>query len=561
MRTAAVAIALLVLAGSAPAQEAGDDLIFRVLRHEITRSMERLKLEKSAPPYYLRYQVRDTDQFQVTASFGAVTQSGGGRRRSLDIDLRVGDYALDNTNFAEGSEGGGAALTVDDDYEALRQSVWLATDLTYKTAVETLEQKKAYLAQHSIPDRPADFSKEEAFVLLREPVKLDIDREKWTGIARKASAVFRQHPHVQKSFVQFMAGAENRWFLSSEGFRHRTGKADGGLIILAAAQADDGMKLTDFEVLTFPSLDKLPSEETVVKAAEAVAARLKELVAAPKVDEEYTGPILFEGSTAADFFAHLLPGQLGNSHEPVGARNPNAGNQWKDKLDQRVLPAFLSVISDPTAAEFKGQGLLGSYEVDDDGVKARRVALVERGKLKTFAMSRIPTRKSQNSNGHSRGGVGQVSNLFVESTKQMNAAKLRERLVELAADEDLRYVYICRRLGNVMMSSMDPAGWYSSMMGRGGILLPPPVTLVRYEVATGKETLVRGGRFKKLELRVLRDIVATGDDAAAYTPVVQGLQDVSIVTPTVLVKEVEIARPPKELEKLPSLPAPAFERR
>jgi len=225
-----------------------------------------------------------------------------------------------------------------------------------------------------------------------------------------------------------------------------------------------------------------------------------------------------------------------------------------------VLPGFLSVTSDPTAKDFRGAPLVGGYEVDDDGVPGQRVQLVEKGKLRNFCMSRIPTRKFKKSNGHSRNGRGAVSNLFLESMKRMPPDKLRERLVELAIDETLDYVYICRRMANPAISYLDPMGWYSAMMGRGGILLPPPILLYRLNIADGKETLVRGARFKKLELRVLRDIVATGDDEAAYIPLGQGEGEVSVVTPSLLIKEVEIGKPGREMEKLPSFPNPFFEK-
>ncbi len=557
MRIPAAALAALVLlAGPAAPQEEKEDLLFKVMRHEIDRSMARLKLDGSPAPYYVRYSITDQDSFQVTASFGAVTALGGGRQRSLDVDLRVGDPSLDNTNFAEAGEGGGARLSVDDDYDALRHGVWLATDATYKAAVEALEKKKAYLAQHSIADRPPDFSKEEPVSHLQSARKLEVDREKWTAISRRVSAVFRDQAHVQKSFVQFASAVQTRWFLSSEGFRHRASKGDAGLIILAAAQADDGMKVVDYEMLTFPDPGRLPPEEELVAAAKGVAARLKLLREAPAFSEEYAGPVLLEGPAAADFFAALLPGNLGYSHQPVGARNPNAGNQWRDKLGQRVMPAFLNVTSDPTAREFGGRPLAGGYEVDDDGIRARKLPLIERGKLKTFCMSRIPTRQIAASNGHSRAGVGAVSTLFVESTKRMDRAGLRARLGELAQDEDLPHVYICRKIASPLVQYADPVGWFSTMMARGGILLPPPVLLYRVNPADGSETLVRGARFKKLELRVLRDIVATGDDPAVYTPYAQNLNDVSIVTPSILVKEMELGKPSSEMEKLPAYPHP-----
>ena len=38
-----------------------------------------------------------------------------------------------------------------------------------------------------------------------------------------------------------------------------------------------------------------------------------------------------------------------------------------------VLPANVSIVDDPTAKQFGGQDLLGTYAVDEEGVKAERV--------------------------------------------------------------------------------------------------------------------------------------------------------------------------------------------
>ncbi|HTF57683.1 MAG TPA: hypothetical protein VK661_10660, partial [Planctomycetota bacterium] len=239
----AFASLLLLAAGAAPQDD--DDLIFRVLRDERQRSIERLKLEKSGPPYYLEYTVTESETFQVSGSFGAVTGRGGGKSRYCSIDLRVGDRTLDNTNFAGANSGGGTSLTVDDDYDALRHELWLATDREYKSSIEELEKKKAFLQQNTVQDRPDDLSVEEPVVLVRPTVKLEVDRDRWSSAVRKVSAVFREFPKIQKSMVTFYSRSESKWFLNNEGFKNRGGEVNMALIIGALIQADDGLKLSD----------------------------------------------------------------------------------------------------------------------------------------------------------------------------------------------------------------------------------------------------------------------------------------------------------------------------
>ena len=64
---------------------------------ELRRSMTELG-KHADPPYFGSFEVTDTDRISVDASFGALRHSSEARSRSLDVDVRVGDYKLDNTH-------------------------------------------------------------------------------------------------------------------------------------------------------------------------------------------------------------------------------------------------------------------------------------------------------------------------------------------------------------------------------------------------------------------------------------------------------------------------------
>jgi hypothetical protein len=175
MKSSTLLLTFLFLGGGElRAADDDHDVVLRALSDELRRSMERLRLEKNAGPYYLEYAVEGTDNYEVAASFGALSGRSRRRNRNLSVDLRVGDYSLDNTNFGGGEFGFGALLgmagdfgesvTTDDDYDALRHEVWLKTDAAYKSAIEELEAKKAYLQENTVQDRPDDLSREEPVV-------------------------------------------------------------------------------------------------------------------------------------------------------------------------------------------------------------------------------------------------------------------------------------------------------------------------------------------------------------------------------------------------------------
>src|SRR5437762_11903157 len=113
-----IALFLLLFASSE-----GGDRMLHALEDELARSRDRLSLGASSQgPYFVAYTVRETASFNVASSFGALTSKSGGRWRSLSVQVRVGDYALDNTNFVEDGRGGfeGGSLPTDDDYDAIR---------------------------------------------------------------------------------------------------------------------------------------------------------------------------------------------------------------------------------------------------------------------------------------------------------------------------------------------------------------------------------------------------------------------------------------------------------
>src|SRR5690606_4642514 len=86
---------------------------------------------------------------------------------------------------------------------------------------------------------------------------------------------------------------------------------------------------------------------------------------------------------------------------------------YSNQTCKRVASRLVTVVDDPVATDYKGTKLLGHFEVDDDGVPAQKLTLIEKGVLKTFCTSRVPTRGVEGSNGHSGNGSGTTSVLFV----------------------------------------------------------------------------------------------------------------------------------------------------
>src|SRR2546425_8434927 len=116
---------------------------------------------------------------------------------------------------------------------------------------------------------------------------------------------------------------------------------------------------------------------------------------------------MFTGQAYAEMFARVLAPNLSGQRLPLSDQQQaqTTRSELLDRMNRPVLPRFLSVFDDPTAQRVGNQELLGHYQVDDQGVPARRVSLIEQGVLKNFLMSRRPGKDMPQSNGHGRSVV------------------------------------------------------------------------------------------------------------------------------------------------------------
>jgi TldD protein len=573
---APILIALAVNGGSSLPK---DDVVFRALNDELARSKGQLRLDQYAAPYFVSYTVRQADQLSLTASFGALGRTDRQRTRSLHVDVRVGDYTFDNSSsssspFAQmmGTRHG-RPVTADDDYDAIRHQVWLSTDSAYKRAIEELAAKKAFLQETDVKDRPDSMSKEKPVVEIGPVAHLDCDQQKDATIVRDLSAIFRDYPSVKKSVVHLDESATTRWFVNSEGFANRTPHNLYSLVVLASAQAPDGAVIADAEVALGETEKDLPTYEEMEKRVRALADRITKLTQA-KTIEQYRGPILFEKEAAAEFLSQALQPGLGHTREGLDRFNQLLGkltNPLGEKLGTRILPTFITVVDDPANKSFGKWKIVSSYAIDDDGMQAQKIVLVDKGILKTLAMSRSPSREIKQSNGHASGSAGVARNLYIDSDKKLTPKELKDQLTTMGKEDGLKEVLIAKRLANYFVASLEPRSLISSFASAfrsGEVKLLPPVLLYRVSLEDGHEELVRGAEFDNLTMRVLRDIEATGDDSQAY-PVLSvspalldggGPQTSTIVTPSLLVREVELQKPSRQNELPPVMKNPYFEK-
>jgi TldD protein len=516
---------------------ADDDPVLQAMRAELERSKSALKLEGMAAPYYIDYHVTEMDTHAAEAAFGALRTNVRLRFRFLRVIVRVGDYKQDSF-FGQG-QGGLDFMPLDNDIVALRHEIWLATDSAYKLATEALTAKQAKLKQFSVDQPVDDFARAEPVVSIGPVAKLDFDSQPWLKMLQDSSALYKTDSQIESFDSAMNFAAVTRYFVSSEGAVVRSGQNVYDLRIAGTTQASDGMRLDRSHGYAVTDIKELPSEEKLLADATKLLATLKQLRDAPIADEEYRGPVLFSADAASTVFSDLV-GENVLGFKPDLGQPARTKGAFATSYKSRVLPDFLSVVDDPTLASMNGRSLMGKYDVDDEGVKAVSVSVIENGKLMNYLVGREPIRDFSASNGHGRARLPQnnpgpsLGNMIVRSSESSSPEELKKKLIEICQQRELPYGYYVETLG------------------------PQRVPRLIYKVwaKDGHEELVRGAIFGDLDTRTLRnDLIAAGNDVNVENHPLNIPH--SVINPSVLFDELEVKRANANKDKLPDYPAPA----
>lgn len=516
---------------------ATDDVVLTAMRAELERSKSQLKMDQVAAPYYIEYRIFDIDQYSAEAAYGSLRGDVRARIRFLRAVVRIGDYKQDSY-FGQG-EGTVDFVPVDDDMLGLRHQLWLATDRAYKTAAESLTAKQAQLKQLTIDQPVDDFAHAEPVQSIGPLAKLDFDPAPWKNMLQDASAIYKNDPEIEASEASLKFYVVNRYLVNSEGTAIRSGQSLYEMVTACSTQAADGMSLDRSSGFYSENIKELPTGAEFVERAQKLGATMKDLRNAPLVDEEYRGPVLFSADASASVFSDLV-GENVLGHKPELGKNARTIGAFAASYKTRVLPDFLSVVDDPTVSTYEGHSLLGHYAIDDEGVPAQRVSLIEHGTLVNYDLGRTPIRDFPVSNGHGRARIPtnppgpSLGNLIVTSSQPVPREELKKKLIDMCQQRDLPYCYYVETFGPKLI----------------------PRLLYKVWIKDGHEDLVRGANFGELDVRALRNnVVAAGNDYYVDSRPLNIPH--SIVAPSILFDELEVKRANQNKEKLPDYPAPA----
>jgi hypothetical protein len=536
------------------AEDVAASPVLTALKQELRRSMETFK-DEPEPPYFLSYEVIQTRSAQVDTAFGALTTSFDVIRRSLDIDLRVGDYSLDNTHDLRGSASRRrrpqfVSLPIEDDTDAIAGVVWFHTDQAYRRAVEELTKIRTNIkVKVAEEDKSVDFSREEPSRHVGEIATIEFDRDGWQQRLKSYTAPFAPHGEIYDAQASLSATAETRWLVNSEGSELQTSRVLYRLFVSAFTKADDGMELPRYESFTAFTPEELPDDDTVLATVSQMIEDLQALKNAPVVDP-YTGPAILSGRAAGVFFHEVF----GHRIEGHRQKREEESQTFKKMIGEQLLPKTFSVYFDPTLREYHDVDLAGHYLYDNEGVRARRVPIVDHGVFENFLMSRSPIEGFAQSNGHGRKqsgyrAVARQSNLIVEVEQSVSAEQLEQRLLDKLSEQGKPFGLIFDDIqGGFTLTGRTIPNAFNVL----------PILVYRI-FPDGRRELVRGVDLIGTPLTAFSSVKLANDRPEVFNGTCgaeSGGVPVSAVSPSILLEQIEVQKKAKSQERPPILSAP-----
>ncbi len=593
-------------AAATPAQPqqaaaADSDKTLAAMQDELDRAKTRLELKipdtnEPVHPYFIQYRVLDLDVRTIVAEFGALISSTAGRNRIMSVDVRVGNMNLDSSNFItdegfSGFLGSTGTIGIDRDYDSLRQDLWLATDQAFKAAVENISKKQAFLTRLAKAPSIPDFSAADPTVSVEPLQASDWSTRNWEQEARTVSAAMRQFPQLYSSRVVYHLIYTTSYLLNSEGTKIRANRSLAAIEASLETESDDGMNLHNYYAVYRRRPDQLPAADAVKQDLQKAGEQLISLRVSPPA-ADYDGPVLFEAPAAGSLLVQMLGPSLSGARGPLAMQSSfdqimdrlGGRSEWTGKLGSRVFPGSVSLLDDPSVKQFQGHDLLGSYDVDQEGVKAQRVELVNNGLLLNFLMSRRPGPDLDHTNGHGRSAYlgdqrPMASNLFFSSSDGISPDEMKKKFMDACKQNGNRWCLIVRAMDNPVLGVREQDDLSEIVMGAASGAATGdrlPLLVYRVDVADGRESLIRGARLSGLTLRAVRNIAAVGNDAtafdfmqsqqagfagtalAAFGSADSGVPS-TVIAPSLLLDDVEVHGARGEPERLPMVPPPPIQ--
>ncbi|MBI4369160.1 MAG: hypothetical protein HY547_02905 [Elusimicrobia bacterium] len=533
--------------------------IFSTMVVEMERAKAQLHFEDYPRPYFISLRAVKTAAWQQGFRDGEEVFSSHDERWYLTPQVRVGDYLFDQSPDTWDPQRSDAPVSFSDNVLLARHHIRNAIDDSYKQACSLYLQKKAKRSAEGVPEYAAD---DLAYLNEAPLVKLNPDVEppaplfelmkSYNSVLSLASKSLSGEPLILRSLARADADSRRSYLVTTEGVRAVSDTTNYQVYLSLFGNSQAGMplhvmrQLTGYDLNALPALEKLQTEISEMK-------KEFHLLYASKEAKSAIAPCLLDNQSSAELFLAFAAKLEGERQ-----RDPQEPQTFRGKINQQVLPDFLTITDDPMKVMHWEEPLVGHYDYDEEGVRSKKIVLVEKGVLKNFLLSRRPVKGIPViSNGHGRAAPDQLpharaANLFVESSKDVEPGRLKELLLEEVKKR--RLPFGIRLEGLKAIPQEDRTGAHQTFRGAP--------KLMYYVYPNGREELAHHGEVVGTPIKLMQSIIATGDDAEVFNMLrggPGGELPTSVISPSILISEIEVQKGSSRPVRPPILKSPLEE--
>lgn len=360
---------------------------------------------------------------------------------------------------------------------------------------------------------------------------------------QQATERFRPEPgkttyntgEIAGSEINFSIIRENRYFVDSDGRRRFQSFAWWEVFFVLGAPDDKGLVATNYKVFRGLHETQIPSLELLTKTGYQLESELRD-IAISEIQKNGFYPCWCDNEVHGVNW-HESYGHQGEAERMQKNKWGEVSTLFKDRIGEHVAPDFLSFYDDPTLP-----GLLGSYNFDDEGIRAQRVPIIEDGILRNYLHSRQSAGYfNTHSNGHSRGITNEIpqprmSNIIIKSTKELTQERLFQEFLAEIERQERPYGLLLQRTGGGFTLTDD-------------VFLNSDVVHVFRVDKNGKRERKRGIYVAATSSQPIENIMFTGDEYRTRfgkCGAESGVIPTSETAPDALFRNLEVDRIPED---------------
>lgn len=548
-----------LLITSAGAAKLPDNMYFKAMKQEMDRSLKKLHSPGGPKPSYIAYKLENYHVLTPSAaSLGALyprSQQDDVLTAYVWVDVGTAQHNsvgyVHDAYYAKHAYRARRGIEIPKGYHALRQDLWQLTDKAYVFASEVYQQKQAYLRTKALDPKTQlpDFVPQKQSSYVQEVAPLPLwDESMSDEWVRKFSARGKPYAFLEQFYMEITPIQQEIYYLNSLGGFYQQAFTFVHVRWKAQLRNKDGFKQERTQEIWLPwNADMGAREEEILSFKTNQFLENLEALYAAIPPQMYLGPVLLGPAAAGQFLESVFVKNIQNLKTllPENAEAEEKTGTFEDKLNQRVISNAVNLYDYPDWSNYHETPLGGFMPVDDEGVASQPLQLTEQGRLVNLPRTSRPLEKGARSNGHARLTVNslpreRLTNLYVQAKEPKTWEELKSELIQKCRELDLEYGYIL----------------YDFSAGDGTVLSAERVYV------DGTTRPVYGLRVNELTTRTLRDIRAAGAPENNFiTHTKRGLFEKelpsqSIISPALLLEELELGTDKKKADKAPFVKKP-----